>query len=718
MIRCLTAPLSGLLLLTGACASGGTPPPARPTPAQVRVDTLRIADTVSLAPAVPDSALQAGRFDTGKMWTFEYPPMEYFRETYAFSPDSAWFRQARLAALRLPNCTASFVSAVGLVLTNHHCARESVSQVSREGENLLDNGFYAATQSDERAVEDFHADQLVAIVDVTADIDAATDRGAAEEQVVERLADEYRSRYDSVVVEVIALWNGAKTSAYVFRRFTDLRLVMAPELQIGFFGGDPDNFTYPRYNLDMSFFRVYHDGAPYRPEHFFRWDTDGVEEGDAVFVIGNPGSTNRLQTVAELEFRRAVSDKITLDFIRSRAAALEAFAAAYPEEAEARDLRNEIFGLLNSQKSYQGMWEGLHDPVIMARKRDAERKFQAAIQADSALRGQYGGLIAELAEIQKQKREFAEEMGAFLALGNESFTAETVMRAIFAFQYLNARQGGAPRAAVEELREGFRSVPSMPDALERELLAARLRDIVTYLGVDSRTARQILRGEAPEVAAARIVSQSVLSDSARAVSALEAGTLNSVDPGLEFLQSIVQPFGAYQQAISPLQEREQEIARQLGRARFHVYGTQDPPDATFSLRIADGVVRGYEYNGTVAPGYTTFFGLYDRYQSFGADTPWDLPERWLRRPSAFDLATPLNLVATADITGGNSGSPVINTDLEVVGVAFDGNIESLPGDYIYLPAKNRMVAVDSRGMLEALEAVYDAQRIVRELRGR
>ncbi len=706
-----------LAVLPAACAPSASAPTQTPAPAIVRVDTVLLVDTVTAAPLAVGGDLEAGRFDNGKMWTFEYPPLEYFADTYGFSPDSAWFSNARLGTLRLPNCTASFVSPAGLVLTNHHCARESVSQVSGEGETLLDDGFYAPTLDDERPVEDLFIDQLIAIVDVTEEVDAAPDtaRDSVTEQISERLAEESRGS-DSVVVEMISLWNGAKTSAYVFKRFTDLRLVLAPELQLGAFGGDPDNFTYPRYSLDMSFFRIYEDGEPFQPDFFFPWSMESVAEGDAVFMIGNPGSTSRLQTVAELEFRRDVSDKATLAFITSRADALQSFVDDFPEEAEELDMRNSVFSLRNSEKAYTGIVNGLHDPVILARRQDNEAQFMAAVEADPTLTESYGGLIEQLADIQEQKLEYAAELGAFLALGSPDYDPAIINRGILAFQYVNMQAGGAPPDALAELKDNLRAVGRQPLELQRRLLAARLRDIEHYFGANSEVARQILAGRSPETAANVILEQSVLTDSAGAVSAMEGGTLTGNDPAIEMVVAIVPRIGPFQGNFQNLTAEEEAISRQIGRARFEIYGTQFPPDATFSLRMADGLVLPYEYNGTVAPVHTTYWGLYDHFYSYGPDTDWDLPERWRNPPADFDLSTPLNFVSTADIIGGNSGSPVINTDLEIVGVVFDGNIESLPGDYIYLPEANRAVTVDAMGILEALEHIYRAERIVAELR--
>ncbi len=671
--------------------------------------------------------VQAGRFDNGKMWTFEYPPLDYFREAYGFAPDEAWFEHARLGALRLSNCSASFVSPNGLVLTNHHCGRESVTQVSAEGENLLDNGFYAPSLAEERPVEGFYADQVIEIIDVSEEVDAALEgvigdqaRSAAREQVsgqlTERIAEEHGGEAAGIQVEVISLWNGAKTSAYVFKRYDNIRLVMAPELQMGFFGGDPDNFTYPRYALDISFFRVYDDNdQPLRPEFYFNWSEDGVEEGDAVFMIGNPGSTSRLQTVSELEFRGEIGDPAILALYGSRADALQAFYDADSVTGEALDLRNEISSLRNSEKAYGGIVQGLQDPVMIARKRDAERQFRAAVAADPALQQQYGDLFERMTGIQEQKGNLSDAYGAFLALGSPAFTSSILLRGIWAFQYVQGRAGGAPAAALAGVEQQMRGVGDQPAGMQERLLAARLSDMQRYLGDDDQAVRQILRGRSPEQAAAAIVTQSMLADSAGAVQAMANGSLTLTDPAVAMVAAFLQRFGMYQNQFSTLNQQEQEVAFSLGRARFDVDGTSIPPDATFSLRIADGVVSGYEYNGTRAPVYTTFYGLYDRYYSHGAGSLWDLPERWANAPATFDRSTPMNFVSTADIIGGNSGSPVLNTDLEIVGVVFDGNIESLPGDFIYVPDVNRAVTVDSRGILEALDEIYDADRIVLEL---
>jgi hypothetical protein len=731
-----SAPLSvaGLLLFLSACAGSpapaaapAPPPAAQPAPAPTPVPAPTPApEPQPLVYGVDLDTVHAGRFDQGKMWTFDAPPADYFAQTYGFTADAAWFEHARLGALRLANCSASFVSPNGLVMTNHHCAREFLTQVSRDGESLLDNGFVAKDLADERVIEDFRADQLVEIVDVTDEVNGVLDplprerRSAARDSVSNaieaRILAEHGGEGSGFVVEMVSLYNGGRTSAYVFRRFENARLVAAPELQIGYFGGDPDNFTYPRYALDFSFLRIYDDqGRPFRSDTYFKFDDDGLAEGEAVFVIGNPGSTSRLQTTAELEYRRDIGDRATIDFFRSRMDAIQEFIDAHPDEAEELDLRNQYFSLSNSLKAVSGQLRGLEDPVIIARRRDTDRQFQAAIEARPELAGRYGGLIARMAELQDRKRELESGVRGFLAFGNTDFGSTSIFRAFFVFQVLSARQGGAPPEAIEGLMDQLRSIPDQPADLDRVFIEARLRDLIRGYGEGSQVANGVLGGMSVEARAQQVVSQSQLQDSATAVAAVENGTVTLADPALAIVRGFLPGFIQYQNIFEVLDE-ESEISADLGRARFEIYGTSVPPDATFSLRISDGVVTGYDYNGTRAPIQTTLYGLYDRHYSHVGEADWALPDSWLNAPATLDLSTPMDFVSTADIIGGNSGSPVVDADLEVVGLAFDGNIESLPGDYIYLPESNRMISTDVRGILEALDEVYDLDRVVLELR--
>lgn len=701
--------------------------PAPTSPSQPRAE-IQAEEEAPPAPAANPAldTVQAGAFDNGKMWTFEYPPLDYLRETYGFSVDASWFEKARLGALRIPGCTASFVSPNGLVMTNHHCARGSIEQVSRDDEDLVADGFYATTIEDERPIEDYWADQLIEIRDVTDQVYAVLEgvvgteeraqrREEIQEEIVAGITEEFGGEDAGYNIEMVELYAGGRYSVYVFRRYTDIRLVMSPEVQMAYFGGDWDNFTYPRYDLDMSFYRIYDEnGDPFQTENFFLFNEEGVSEGDLVFVIGNPGTTTRLHTVAQLEYRRDVENQALVDLLRTRSPVLEEYAAGHPEEAKEMDLRNTIFGFLNFLKSQTGVVKGLHDPVILAKRRDHERKFQAAIEADPELRSQYGDLIERMAGLQAQKREVAPQLASFLALGHATLGSVTLGRGLAAFQYLSAQAQGAPADALEQMRAGILAA-DQPRELNEAQMANRFRDFRRNFGVDHPFFQEITEGRSCDGLAAVIMEQSVLADSASAADALENGTLTMEDPAVRVAQAIIQQMALAQQVQMVTTPEEAEIASALGRANFALYGTDVPPDATFSLRIADGLVSDYEYNGTVAPVYTTFYGMYDHYYSYGAGSDWDLPERWVNPPAELDLSTPLNFISTADIIGGNSGSPVIDQNLRVVGLVFDGNIESLPGDYIYLPEVNRCVAVDVRGILEALDVIYDADRLVLEM---
>ena len=686
--------------------------PATPLSSQVRGVDL---DTV-----------RAGRFDMGKMWTFEYAPMDYFTETYGFQADQTWFDGARLGALRIPGCSAAFVSPHGLVVTNHHCARGAVARVSGEGENLLDHGFYASVLEEERSIPDYYVDQLMAAEDVSDEVFAATDTAASEEarrrvrqEVFRRIRERIRSRHQAedgeVRVEITALYNGGRYSAYTYRRLRDVRLVAAAELQLGFFGGDPDNFTYPRYALDFAFLRVYgNDGEPLETEHFFTWSEEGVEEGDVIFVIGNPGPTNRLNTVAQLEFQRDVSVPAQKAFLSSRLDAMRSWYAENRERGEELGLRNRMFGLSNSLKASTGRLDALTDPVIMARKAQGEEVFQDSLMQDPALRERFGDLISDMAAIQDEKEELGPEYSAYVGLGSTTTESGFLLRSLSAAMYLNARRMDLPEDTVAAMEERLLAVENHPQELEEALLAERLRDFQRYLGPDHPVTEAALAGRSVEGAGSQILRVSVLSSREEARDALADDVLPADDPGLLLAEAILSSYGSFQNRYSSLLRQEEELAAQLGRARFQVYGTDVPPDASRSPRITDGVVRPYEYNGTRAPVYTTFFGLYDHYFSYGEASDWNLPDRWLPPPESLNLTTPLNFISTADTYGGNSGSPAVTPGLSIVGLNFDRNIEGLSRDFIYLPDRGRNIMVDVRAIREAMDVVYDADRIVQE----
>ena len=669
-----------------------------------------------------DDETRMGRFDFGKMWTFEYAPMEYFSSTYGFEADQAWFDQARLSVLRIPGCSASFVSPNGLVVTNHHCVRSRVSAVSQEGEGLLDNGFFATDLADERPIPGYFADQLISVNDVSDEIlsalDAAGEDGRSEAQeavsaaITERLLAAHPMGTDSVWVQIVPLYNGGRYSAYVFRRFTDIRLVAAAELNMGFFGGDPDNFTYPRYALDFAFLRVYgDDGEPFQPTHYFGWG-EGVSPEDPVFIIGNPGRTNRQQTVAQLEYQRDVQVPSLIQLLASRHQAMKDFRVEDPETAEELDLRNSIFGLSNSLKASLGRIEALGDEMIIARKADADRQLGEGIAADPDLATMYGDLFDQIAEVQKGKLALASEYGAFLAFGSGFLESSLIRRAMAAHAYVEAREAGASEEELAQAASNLTGVAQRPHGLERRLLANRLADFGMYMP-DSELAHAALDGYPAEEAAAWWLENSRLA-SEDAAEAIVGGEDLSDDPAMGLAAMIAPLLAEYQSASQVLARREVSLSSDLGRARFAVYGGSIPPDGSSSPRIADGRVRGYSYNGTMAPPMTTFYGVWDRFYGHSGAEDWELPPRWQTPPEGLDLSTPLNFVSTTDSYGGNSGSPAVTPGLEIVGLNFDRNIEGLSRDYIYLPDRGRNVMVDVRAIRAALDVVYDLDRIVAE----
>jgi hypothetical protein len=669
--------------------------------------------------------VRPGRFDMGRMWTFEHAPLQYFSESYGFAADEEWLRRARLAVLRVPGCSASFVSADGLVVTNHHCVRNAITAVTRPGEALLDEGFVARGLDAERRIPDYYADQLIAIEDVSAEVLAAMDaaqddagRQRARSAVLARVEARLRQQHagpHALHVQIVPLYHGGRYSAYVFRRFTDVRLVAAAELQTGFFGGDADNFTYPRYALDFAFLRVYDaPGQPHRAEQHFAWAVDGVQEGDAVFIIGNPGPTNRLTTVAQLEFFRDVMLPAQIALFSNRLAALRAFHDADPVRGEALNIRNRAFSISNTLKAATGRLDALHQPLVMARRAALERQFLDSLRARPALQQDYGDVVDRIAAIQRRKAELAREYGAFLQFGSPAYWPATLRRAVAVLELAAARAAGAPADTVAAMTQRLLRIADNPPELELEFLAGQFTDFQRALGATDTIVRVALAGRTAADAAGALLRATALADSAAAAAAVAAGT-TAADPAVALAALIAPRQAAFGREFGALNAEEAELQSRLGRARFQVFGTRMPPDGTFSPRITDGVVTGYEYNGTLAPPYTTFYGMYDRFHSFGPGSEWDLPPRWLPPPPALDLSTPLNFVSTADTYGGNSGSPAVTPGLRIVGLNFDRNIQGLSRDYIFLPERGRNVMVDVRAIGASLDAVYDAHRILLEL---
>jgi hypothetical protein len=707
LLSVLPAAFCSLFILVGCSTYQGTRPELT---GQVNVDTVR-----------------AGLFDTGKMWTFDYPPIDYFEKAYNFTPDKAWFEKARLSALRLPGCSASFVSEEGLVFTNHHCARGALDRVNREGEKLAESGFYAPTLAEERKVPRMFADQLVLVEDVTDEVQKAFESGktdgeriANRDKAIGEIEKRYREK-TQLTCSVMNFYNGAKYSLYGFKRYQDVRLVFAPETMTAFFGGDYDNFTYPRYDLDISFFRVYDDnGQPLKSPNFFKWSPSGATEGEPVFVIGNPGRTNRLLTYSQIEFLRDYQYPFLSNLLNNLVRIYSDYIAKHPDEK--LQYQTQLFGYSNSQKLYSGRVKGLQEPILMAKKRDFERTLKQAVFANPQLKAEYGSVWDEVAELQKEKGKIFGEVQsyAYQGPGRSVYFALASGLVSFAEQMKLPEDQRGPLfkgTALDSLK--LRFYPQVNMEIEQQVLALQLANMKAAFEDRNPEFNKLLGGRTPAAAAAELVKSSLLSSKDQVTQLLDGNPdeiLRSADPFIGFVASTAAQPGELRGRFSELLAKEQARVQLIGRALFGVYGTSIPPDATFTLRLADGVVRGYEYNGTVAPPITTFYGLYDRYYSFDKKDPYELSDRWKIPPAAFNLSTPLNFASTNDIIGGNSGSPVVNENLQIVGIVFDGNIESLPNDLINDEKEMRCVAVHSAGILEALDQIYKTDRIVKELK--
>ncbi len=738
--------LPALLLGLSACASAGSsepanapaapPPGAPPTPAITPT-------TPPPAPASPDLAPPAAALRTadhveltglelGTMWTFENPPLDYWQRAYGFVATPNWLEHVRLASVRYATfCSASFVSGHGLAMTNHHCARSCVDAISSAERDYVRDGFKAEAEGDELLCPGVFLDQLIAIEDVTARVQGAGRAGATGAEVAaaqQAMIDEIEAGCEATtsdVCQVVSLFHGGQYQLYTYRRYEPVKLVFAPELQAGFFGGDPDNFTYPRYALDVSFVRAYEADSttPATTPHHFAWSAGGAREGDLTFITGNPGGTDRQATVAQLMYEARARHPFIVDMLAGRAEVLHAYAARGPEEERA--VRGQIFGVENSLKAYTGQLGGLRDTLLMGRKIKWESGFQQAVGADPNLESVYGEVWARLAAVAAEKAG----LYAKLNLYNPSMyipapqlqLAGTLVRYVDQLQRPAAERDPAFQGeALAQLEARLRGPSDVDVELGTALLAARLELATKWLPPGDILLTTALRaGETPEEAARRLVSESAIGDATFRAQMLDGGSaaVAASDDPLVALARVLEP--QYQKVAArwgELGATETVQEEQLANALFAVFGTDLPPDATFTLRISDGVVKRYPYNGTFAPPVTTIAGMYARAAEFSNQMPWTLPGSFVDRQAHVRMETPFNFVSTNDITGGNSGSPMINRDAEIVGIAFDGNIEQLPNEFLFSTTAGRTVSVHSAGIIELLGSVYGADALVAELR--
>jgi hypothetical protein len=667
------------------------------------------------------------RPEFGTMWTFDAPPLDYWRRTYNFAADQKWLDHVRLASVRLPNCSASFVSSRGLVMTNHHCGRDCTASSSPPDSNYIQTGFAAGTLADEKKCAGLYVDQLQSIQDVTTRVRSAITGTTASDQAAQRTAAINQiqtecNQQTQLTCQVVTLYQGGMYSLYRYRRFNDIRLVMAPEGDIAFFGGDPDNFTYPRYDLDLTLLRVYENNQPYAPTDYLKWSAAGAVEDELVFVVGNPGSTGRLNTISQMEFLRDVGYPATLASYK-RALAIYA-ELARTDTSAARRYQNDVFGVANSQKAVIGYRVGLLDTLSMAKKRAFERELQARIAADPKLQAQYGGTWNAISAAQRELATFSPQLRYQSYGGNSrllTIAAQLVRIASESGKPDTARLAPYRGAGITNMTAQLSQPIPIDTAFERLALAAQFRAAQTELGANDPFVRIALAGRTPEATAAALVRGTRLGDPAFRTSLLQggaAGIASSTDPMIALARDIDPLNRTVTARANALNAIIASNSEKIGQALFAAYGTALPPDATFTLRISDGVVKSFPSNGTIAPYKTTFYGLYERSAAFDDKDPFKLPKRWVERKGNLDLATPYNFVSTNDIIGGNSGSPVINRNAEVVGLVFDSNIEGISNRFIFSTDIGRTVSVHSRGITEALRKMYDGSRIADELQGR
>ena len=694
-----------------------------------------------------------GAADEG-MYTFDNPPLKKWKDNYGFEPDAAWLERAMKAAVRFNNGgTGSFVSGDGLVMTNHHVGFDCIQKLSTKTNDYVKEGFVAERLEDEARCPDLELNVLMSYEDVTASVSEA----AASAKDGEEAAKKRKARIAGIEKEcnektklrcnVIKLYGGGQYMLYRYLKHTDVRLVFAPEQQVAFFGGDFDNFTYPRYDFDVSFFRVYDGGKPFRTKHFFTWSKDGAKEGELVFVIGNPGTTGRQLTAAQLEFERDVRTPCRLRSFEKANKALKEFAAQ--SEENLRQAKHWIFGFENAIKAYTGFDKGLQDPKLFEKKKKEEEAVRKAVMEYEYFYEDVKDSWDKIAEAQKERAQF--HAAGYIAYSMVS-RSELLRRAVAIVQMVEEKKKPNEErleeymdTALESLElDLFSGAPIYGD-LEKVMLQNSLEEALDVLGPEHPLVKAALRGFDPQDVAVAATGgvlfevdegdkkKTIRADGTKLVDVgyrkdlVKNGEKWSLKKWLKKLEKEKDPMMNLAVRINPvirdLRKRyedkvksvEEAEGQKIAMAWFKVYGKSAPPDATFTLRISHGVVKGYEAEGTIVPFQTNFYGMYARSFAFDGKPPFDLPERWLKKKSALDMSVPLNFVSTPDITGGNSGSPVINRSGEIVGLIFDGNIDSLVLRYAYSEEKARAVSVHSSGIREALVNLYKADRVAKEL---
>lgn len=664
------------------------------------------------------------------MWTFDNPPRKQWKERYNFEPSDAWLEHVRLASVRVEGSSGSFVSPNGLLMTNQHVASGQLQKLSTSERNYRRDGFYASTPAEELKCPDLEINVLVSYEEVTARVQGAAKAGASDKDANEarkaQIATIEKESSDRTGLrsEVVVLYRGGEYWLYRFKKYTDIRLVFAPEEQIAFFGGDYDNFTYPRYCLDVTFLRVYENGQPLKTQNYLKWSAQGSADGEFVLAIGNPGSTNRLLTLAQVQYQRDLGNPLQMQVWNSRRDALLRYSATGPEPA--RRALNTVRSLSNSIKRLVGQQDGLNNQRMTAKKEQDEKALRAAVSSRPEFQQAYSSAWEEIANAYRELPTYAKRTAfSTIAYSRLGQIASTLVR-------YSEEVGKPNEARYEEFRESkleslkfnlFSPAPIYAD-LEEAILASWIADAEQSLGADDPFVRAALQGSTPAALARSVVSGTKLGDVAVRKSLFEDGAdaIKKSDDPLIALARRVEPIIRELRAWNEekIQSVETAAGQKIAAARFAVLGRNVSPDATGSLRISYGRVLGYEEDTTLVPYKTTYSGLYDRAVSFDEKPPFDLPQRWRDGRAKLDLTTPMNFVYTADTIGGNSGSPIINRNAEVVGLNFDSNIQKLPNRYWYVDETEggRAVAVHSTAIIEALRKLYGAEKLAAEITGR
>jgi hypothetical protein len=664
------------------------------------------------------------------MWLYNAAPKDKIKAKYGFELTQAWLDHVRLASVRFNNGgSGSFVSADGLTFTNHHVGAGCVQQLSSEGHDYIKTGFYAKTQAEEAKCPNLELNQLVGIEDVTSKVNGGVkpDMSAAEAGQTQRAAmsqiEKDCTTSTGLRCDVVTFYSGQVYHLYKYKKYTDVRLVFAPEFDIAFFGGDPDNFTYPRYDLDITFFRVYENDKPAHLDNYLKWSATGAHENDLIFVSGHPGNTGRLLTMSQLEFLRDIQYPSALGLYQRRITLLQDFSKQ--SEENARIAKESIFGLQNSKKAITGYQSGLLDKSIMDAKAADEAKLRAAFKADPK-NANTPDPWNEISQSMKLQRDIYPDLTYLERLrglsGHLPQLARALVRVAAEKPKPNAGRMREYRdSALPSFEQQLFSTEPIYKSLDTVMLTDSLSEMQDALGKDNPDVQKVLNGKSAADAAKDMIANTKLDDVAvrkqlyeGGEAAIEASTdslivaMRAIDPDARAVRK------QFEDQIDSVVRRD---GTQIAKARFAQSGFTQPPDATFTLRLSYGTVKGYQEKGKTIPYFTTMAGAYEHAAEHGSQPPYSLPDSWDKAKAKLDLKTPLNFVSTPDIIGGNSGSPTVNKKGEVVGIIFDGNIESLPWNFAFSDVQGRAVSVDSRGIQEALRKIYGATALADELSG-